>query len=75
VRRALRPGGALLIEVLACNLELDGALAAGEAAALLRGAGYAGVRALADADVRRDYPSFRPPGLEYLREEVLLATA
>ena len=50
---------------------LAGAVDAGEAAACLAGAGLR-VRELARRDVRGEYPDFRPPGLAYLREVVLL---
>jgi thiopurine S-methyltransferase len=72
----LRPGGKLLLEFLSCNLAIDGAMTSAEAAvAMLTGAGFVGVRSLARRDVRSAYPGFSPPGLAYLEENVLLATA
>ena len=67
----MNPGGRLLLEMLCTNIEMGGAVDAGEAVACLRGAGLA-VRELAQRDVRGEYPDFSPPGLAYLREVVLL---
>ena len=71
VAQLMKPGGRLLLEMLCTNIEMEGAVDAGEAVACLRGAGLA-VRELAQRDVRGEYPDFRPPGLSYLREVVLL---
>jgi hypothetical protein len=69
----LVPGGVLLLEALTCNLDLHGAVAAGETEALLRRHGFS-VSVLSDVDKRGEYSSFSPPGLKYLREIVLAAT-
>jgi len=71
VAQLMEPGGRLLLELLDTNIEMEGAVDAGEAAACLAGAGLR-VRELARRDVRGEYPDFRPPGLAYLREVVLL---
>ena len=68
----MRGGGRVLVELLSCNLPLEGAMAADEAAAHLRAAGLKS-RVLKDEDVRHLYPGFAPPGLSELREVVLLA--
>lgn len=68
------PGGRLLLEALACNLPLEGAVgSAGEVARLMAGAGFTRVEALRVDDVREAYPDFRPPGLTALDEVVLVA--
>lgn len=64
--------GRVLVELLSCNLPLEGAMAASDAEAVLTAAGLA-VTCLRDADVRGAYPHFAPPGLTELREVVLLA--
>ena len=71
VAQLMSPGGRLLLEMLCTNIEMDGAVEADEAVACLRGAGLA-VRELSQRDVRGEYPEFKPPGLRYLREVVLL---
>jgi thiopurine S-methyltransferase len=68
----LQPGGRVLLELLCCNLPLEGAMEAEEAERLLRDAGFVGISRLREADVRHEYPGFNPPGLAYLREVVLL---
>lgn len=68
------PHGRILLEYLACNLPLHGSMGAGEAGALLEGAGFAQVKQLSARDVRDSYPAFNPPGLTYLTETVLMAT-
>jgi hypothetical protein len=70
----LAPGGRLLLEALACNLPLEGAVgSAGEVARLLGGAGFTRVETLRVDDVREAYPQFSPPGLTALDEVVLVA--
>lgn len=70
---ALAPGGRLLLELLATNVDMDGALRdAAEGRACLEGAGLR-VEVLEERDVRGEYPQFRPPGLKRLTEVVLLA--
>jgi len=69
----MAPGARLLLELLACNLPLEGACSLGDARSVLAGAGFRGLRLLATRDVRAEYPSFAPPGLTQLDEVVLLA--
>jgi hypothetical protein len=71
VAQLMEPGGRLLLEMLCTNIEMEGAVESDEAAACLRGAGLR-VRELSQRDVRGEYPDFRPPGMQYLREVVLL---
>lgn len=73
LRSVLREDGELLLEFLACNLPLEGALHAPDALGLARVAGFAQSDVVKDDDVRAAYPSFTPPGLAYLREVVLRA--
>jgi hypothetical protein len=68
------PAGELLLEFLSCNLPLDGSLERQATIELIRAAGCGSCEVRKDADVRADFPSFTPEGLQYLREVVLLAT-
>lgn len=63
----------LALEFLSCNLALDGSLSLPLVQSLLKAAGFGSVASVKDEDVRASYPSFSPPGLEYLREVVVEA--
>lgn len=63
----------LALEFLSCNLPLDGSLSLPLVQSLLSEAGFGSVVSVKDEDVRSSYPSFNPPGLEYLREVVVEA--
>lgn len=63
----------LALEFLSCNLPLDGSLSLPVVQSLLGEAGFSNVAAVKDEDVKASYPSFNPPGLEYLREVVVEA--
>ena len=67
------PGARLLLELLACNLPLDGACSVADAQRALQLAGFVRIRVLSTRDAREDYPQFRPQGLEQLEEVVMLA--
>ena len=69
----MAPGARLLLELLACNLPLEGACSAEDAQAVLAGAGFCKLRILLTRDVRAEYPNFTPPGLTQLEEVVILA--
>lgn len=66
-------GGAVLLEALVSNVPMDGAMGEGQTVEVLREGGFT-VTVLQETDVRGAYPSFTPPGLTYLKEQVLLAT-
>lgn len=69
---ALKPGGRVLLEYLASNVLMDGAMDPMTARHLMEGAGFT-VKELKREDVRDQYQYFNPPGLLYLDEIVLLA--
>jgi len=67
------PHAALLVEILSCNLAMDGAMDSEACRRELLSGGFDDIETLADEDVRDAYPQFRPPGLAHLREVLLHA--
>jgi hypothetical protein len=75
IAAALRPGARALFEFLSSDAPgaAEAAVEAGAARELIAAAGFASVRLLSRRDVRAEYPAFRPPGMTYLDEVVMLA--